>query len=183
MYTPRAFKKTLILLSLVSFSFFVAYYFVYRDIREKNEHISSLSQELELETSRQEYLVSTQRTVESLTPDIDAVSGSIVASDGDVSFIESLESVAKGSGLSISIDSLSIDDTAVASDSITALDVRAKMQGSWAGTYGFLAQLESLPWKVQIVRFDFRGDPGDGSVKGAAPVWSTAFEIRVLKYK
>jgi hypothetical protein len=187
MKNEKSFKKILILLGIVFVGFFVVYYLVYQDIKVKNEHISTLAQDLDFQSSRQEYLISTQRMIQNISSDIDRINNSIVAVDGDVQFIENLESIAKNEGLSISIDSLLIeDDPSFSNNEITTLKVKAKAEGSWAGTYSFLAQIESLPFKVKINKFSIVNDADGGGIDGQKTFslnWQSSFEIQVLKYK
>lgn len=186
MSSQNIYKNIMVILGVVSLGFFVAYYFAYQDIKEKNKSIAVLAQELDLESSRQEYLVSTQRMIKNISSDIDRINNSIISVDGNVSFIEGLEAVAKSNGLSITIDSLVIEDDPTFSESgITTLKIKAKTKGSWAGTYTFISQIESLPYKIKVSQFGMQGSASELVSGKKVPVseWQSSFEIRVLKYK
>lgn len=185
MKSRNFYKNILIIIGLVSLSFFVAHYFVYQDIKSKNENITTLSQQIDLESSRQEYLLSTERMIKSIRSDIDKINNSIISVDGNVEFIEGLESVAKNNGLTITIESLIIeDDPAVSSNEITTLKVKARTKGGWVGTYTFLKQIESLPYKIKINQFSMLNPLDEASVSEPnVSEWTSTFEIRVLKYK
>ncbi len=181
-------KIILIGLGFLVFIVFISYYFLYQDLKSKNLHIFSLSSDLAFQVNREDYLISAQRTIKSMTADIDKIKNSIVAKDGDVNFIESLESLARQNGLSSTIDSLVIsNDTALASSSVTFLKIKARTVGSWYGSYRFVSELESMPFKIEVDKLDI-SSPSFGEESGVkksdvASGWQVDFEISVLKYK
>lgn len=188
MYNPKSLKKILVFLSLIMITLFVGHYFLYRDIKLKNEHISILSAELESQSERQGYLIATERVIESIKEDIELIDKSIIASNEDVDFIEDLEAIARRNGLTIKIDSLVIEDAKeLDAAGITTLKVRAKTTGPWVGTYTFLSEVESLPFKIKVNKFAILNTGEGASVEGATPVlkneWQSTFEILILKYK
>ena len=164
-------------------------YLVYQDIKDKNENHHTLSHGLLFQNDKQDYLVSTQKTIDNINPDITRINSSVVSKEGEVSFIENLESIARINGLSIEIDSLVFEDRGDSSSSlISVLKIKAKTKGSWYGSYVFLARLESLPFKIKIDRFSLANTGTEVPVpdeKGGVPNgdWQSTFEIAVLKYK
>lgn len=186
MKTSKSFIKVSTFLAVVVFLLFGMHYFLYKEIRKINEDVSTKEQNLSLQERRQDYLVSTQKLMESMSADIESVNSSIIAIDGDVNFIENLESVAKNNGLIIDINSLVFkDNPASGAANVTEFRVQAKTSGSWGGTYKFLSQLEALPYKVKIIRFAFNTDvPESGNdISASNKIWKSNFEIVVLKYK
>ncbi len=184
MKDKKSFKKIFILFSLISIALLVIFYLLYKDIKNKNENISSLSQEMEFQSDRREYFVSTQRMLDGIRDDLNRVNSLIVSKDSDVAFIEGLEAVAKNNGLSINIESIVIeDDSALSSNEITTLKIKAKTEGSWSGTYAFLAELESFSYRVRVNKFSFTSDTGKDPSSDGVREWQSLFEIRVLKYK
>jgi hypothetical protein len=180
-------KKTPIILGIVVLLLCVAMYFIFTDIKKKNEHVSILDNELSLDSHNQEYLHSMNKMIQDSNSDIARLNDSVLASDGDIDFIENLEKLAHDNNLSIEIGSLGFtDDTMIKSDSFTFLKVDAHTKGSWVGTYAFIASLEALPLKVRIDKFTFskmedkNGADTESSIKNA---WQSNFEIRILKYK
>ena len=130
-------------------------YFLFKDIRLRNEHISKLSQEVSSLSSKQDYLVSTQKMIGSINQDIIRIDNSIITKDGDVAFIENLELIAKSNGLTLNIDSLVFeDDTKLTGAGLTTLKIKAKTTGNWSNTYRFLSQIESLPFKIKVNRLE-----------------------------
>lgn len=176
----KSLKIILTLLSLAVFIVCIIYYFLYKDIKSKNEHISLITNKVLFQSDEQNYLLSTQKVIQSISSDIDHINNSVIQKGGDVKFIEGLESLARRSGLSISIDSLTIlDNPDLASSSIKTLQIRAKTSGSWFGNYKFLSELEAMPVKIRVNKFDIaKMDEEDVS---NSP-WQSTFEINVLKY-
>lgn len=185
----KSLKVILATLSLLVFAMFVFIYIVYADIKSKNERISLLSNSSTFSNSRLDYLISTGRIIRDLDADIERINNSIVAKDGAVKFIESLESIARDRGLSIVIDSLTLKDSPESgsgSSSVAILEIRAKTQGGWASTYRFLAELESLPFKIRVNQFSLVNTMAESDTKKADDTdgkWQSAFEINVLEYK
>ncbi len=119
--------------------------------------------------------------------DIEKIDSSIVAKDGDVVFIENLEGLAKQNKLSIDISSLTFnDDTPASAAGLTVFKISAKTSGSWSGTYAFLSEIESLPYKVKITRYSaVTTGPSVGTDEKTLnnAIWSSLLELEVLKYK
>ncbi len=172
-------KKTLFVLTFLTLIFLGGYYYIFMDIKTRSENISTLSQELSMQSNKQGYLVSTQKMINSISSDIDRINNSIVPKDGDVAFIENLETLAKDNGLTIDIDSLVFeDDSKLEAIDVTAFKIKAKISGGWIGTYTFLSQIESMPLKVKINRF-----ASSANSQATTSVWQSSFDITVLKYK
>ena len=187
MYNDKSLKTILAILTLLVIGMFVVYYFVYDDIKSKNERVSSLQNDLSQEKNKQDYLISTQKVLQSIDPDVTRIKNSVIPKDGDVKFIGDLESLARGDGLTIDISSLLIDDNPEnTSNSIDVLKIDAKIKGPWLATYTFLSQLESLPYKVKVNTFDFVNATdvsGPDRVISFNSDWQSVFQINVLKYK
>ncbi len=181
-------NKILILLSVIIVGLFISSYFIYTDIKRKNEHIGSLNQEAAYQLKRNQYLLTLQRTFQNTDSDIARVNSSIIPSDGDIKFIDDLESTARADGLSINIGSLVFEDNpSLTSSGITNFKIRAETSGSWSSTYKFLAQIEFMPLKVRVNSFGLSGSlqspsSGSKSSKGGS-LWHSVFEINILKYK
>ncbi len=176
-------KKTVITLGFVILVCFALFVLLFIDIRNKNVRASTLVRDTALQVEGQQYLIALKRTIENTSSDITRVKDSIIPSDGDVQFVEDLESTARAKGLEVTIDSLTFDDVPLATSSpdITAFKVKAEVKGSWSGVYTFLGVLESLPYKIKINTFNLVNTSDSG--KSKSTVWQGTFEIIVLKYK
>ncbi len=187
MQNNKFLKIILFVLGLAVLLVFVLYYFVYEDIKSKNQHVSTLSNDLSSQSAKRDYLILTQKVIQNIGIDINRINNSIIAKDGDVKFIENLESIARQNGLTMTIDSLVLaDNPEFASSSITTLQIRAKTKGNWSGNYKFLVELESLPIKIRVNKFDLSNtavETGSDVKKAGVGIWQSTFEISVLKYK
>ncbi len=188
MYSVQKLKKILIVLGILILAIFVSYYFIYKEVRFRDETYQTLLRDLSFQDSKQEYLISTQKIVDGLVLDINHVNDTIVPKEGEVEFIESLEIMAKESGLSIEIDSIVFsNDATIISESIDVLKIKAKTKGSWEDNYLFLSRLESLSLKLKIDSFGLSNTLADVVLTNKkvikTSVWQGVFEISVLKYK
>lgn len=188
MYSIQTLKKILVALGILILIIFTSYYFIYREVRFRDETYQTLLRDLSFQDAKQEYLISTQKTIDGLMLDINHINDSVVSKDGDVEFIETLEAIAKESGLSIEIDSLVLsNDPTLTPHSVDVLKIRAKTRGSWEGSYLFLSRLESLPLKLKIDSFGLSNILVDVVLSNKKvvkrSVWQSVFEISVLKYK
>lgn len=188
MKEKRPYKKILILLIVIVLALFTSFYFVYEDIKARNEHIGQLNQEIASQYKRNNYLLNLQKTLQNTDSDIVRINNSIIPSDGDIKFIEDLEKTAKAYGLSLSINSLVFEDgQGFSSSNIHVFKVRAETNGPWSSTYKFLAQLESMPLKVKVNNFSLSGSVQNSSPESksskVSSVWRSVFDISILKYK
>lgn len=187
MYKNLLTKKTIIILTLCVLLLAVVQYFVMRDIKMKNENISNMSIDLDFQTDREEYILSTGKIIQNIDSDLKKIDDSIISSSGDAKFLEGLESMAKVDNIDLSIEALSLEDIGKSTTSpIMVFKIKAKtVDGSWSGTYKMLKQLESMPVKVKINSFNFYNSatPSSDSKEVYKPQWQSKFDINVLKYK
>lgn len=189
MYNNKPLKRMLIMLITLVMVTFLAYYFVYDDVKYRNENYQTILHDLSLKNSKQDYLISTQKTLDLMDIDIGKINDSIIPKESEVEFIEGLESLADELGLTIEISSLLYDNSIKsASSTINILKIRAKTTGSWQGNYVFLSRLEALPYKIKINRYSLTNVSSDtisstGKKISTRKVWEGAFEVDVLKYK
>lgn len=189
MHNYKSSKIILIILCILVIVIFVACYFVYGDIKNKNENYNFILHDLSFQNDKQDYLASKLKMVDDMGTEINAVDNSIISKNGEVGFIESLESLARENGLSIEISSLTLDNSVnLASSSINVFNIKAKTEGSWYGNYVFLSRLESLPFKVKINMVGLTDSSKDvvSDANNSNPTnntWQSVFDIGVLKYK
>ncbi|MEI6843233.1 MAG: hypothetical protein WCK48_01860 [bacterium] len=184
----RLLKNILIFEIILMIVIFVSYYFVFLDIKSKNENTSVLRNNLSYQIGKQQYMAEMQKTIKNSNSDISQISSMIVSKDGDVAFIESLENSARKNGLDIKIDSLTFDDNAnLSAGGLTSLRVKATIKGSWLGTFTFMNELESMIYKVRVdtfaLMYNTDADPSLTKKGVKSTVWQSIFEIHVLKFK
>ncbi|MFZ2621500.1 MAG: hypothetical protein WAX85_02925 [Minisyncoccia bacterium] len=188
MKTKNTSKNTIIAVTILVVGVFASYYFLFVDIKNRNEHISNIEQDLAHQNENSQYVSSLLETFQNADSDITKINNSIVSSDGDVAFIESLEKMAHDDSLSTTIDSLNFEEIpSFPGSKVVVFRIRVKAKGSWSGIYKFLAQIESLPFKIKIINFGLTGPLiNTESVKNTSDsgrIWQSIFEINVLKYK
>lgn len=180
MKDSKDFKKILAVLGVVALGIFALHYWMYTDIKSKSQNISSLEYDLSTRSSKQDYLIATDRALNNLETSLDVFNDSIVLKDDDISFIERVESIARSYGLTIEIQSLTIKPQDLPSQDLTTLNVKAKTVGSWRANYMFLVELENLPIKLKIGKSSLVRVSSEAS---SGVVWSNDIDITVLKYK
>ena len=167
-------KKIIWILTFFVLVIFVLYYFVFKDIEQKNKSTSDLQNNIAIQIQRDQYTKSVESIIGSAQNSIDVINNSIIGKDNDVVFIENLEIVALDNGLTISFDSLSNDDLPdLANTNMTTLNIRATAKGAWSSSYTFLKELEALPFVFKEYRacidknkpFNWKTD-GHDSFKG-----------------
>jgi Tfp pilus assembly protein PilO len=164
-----------------------AIFFLFQNIKSENENASDLQNSINISTKQNQYSISLQESLQNASSSIAKINNSILSSDADVGFIEKIEDAAKGSGLAVVIDSLSVEDIPnVTSDNLTSLWIRVRVQGDWAATMVFISKLESFPFIIRMEKFDLTNssdNPIGVPAPSTAQTWQTTFEIRVLQYK
>jgi hypothetical protein len=92
-----------------------------------------------------------QDLAESIQPEISSLNSRIVPSDGVAAFIEMIESLARQSGLSVSISSVNdVSDPTDTSGSYQFLTLTVATVGSWSGTHRFLSLIETAPFELDL---------------------------------
>ncbi len=187
MEKPNLHLKLIGTLSLIAIMLSIAIYFMYHDIKSKNESILQVENNLSFKNTEYDYLVSMQNFIMESESEIAKINSSIISKDGEVAFIENLESRARSYNLKIEIDSLNLasNDTKTASSTVSTLKIKASAEGSWANIYKFISEVESLPERIKInkISLSYRGDLLDQTIPEQNKIWGASFEVSVLKYQ
>lgn len=180
------FKKIIAILSLATLILFGTIYYVYSDIKSKNETILTVEQDLSSKNEKHEYLMSLQNLVESIDPQVKKIESSIIPKSGDVAFIEELESLGRSEGLLVEIDSLNLaGDPKISSSTLSMLKVKFRATGAWAEVYKFVSIIESLKYRIKINKFTLSSKEELTATKNpnGNKEWQGIFEVSVLEYK
>jgi len=202
-------KKIISVLILVVIGVLAGYYFFFSLIREKNEEASALSQQITEYANRESMLKNIDRTLEQLGDGIQKVSAYFLQKEDVVLFIETIEGAASKSGLTISINSVGIDEQIQktpkqkngTSSSVMAsketFSLRAQVRGAWSDIMHFTTYIENLPYHLNIRRVTVyrvsspalffppvvvvgEGERAVPDVPGGlVPLWNGVFEIEV----
>ena len=177
------YKKILISLGLFVIALLVLYYFIFAYIRNKIDLISGLRQDLASKSNKESNLLSLRHLVQESQGDIDTLNSLIIPKDGDVLFIEKVESLAKNSGLSVTIDNLNLEEIpSLSENGMSILHIRLKGQGTWSAVYLFVSKLESIPFKIKIDRL-VMGVSNTDTSKNLKSNWQMGADLSVLKLK
>ncbi len=176
----------IVVLSVASLTLFGAIYYVYSDIKSKNETILTVEQDLSSKNQKHDYLMSLQNLVESIDPEVQKVESMIIPKSGDVAFIEEIENLGRSSGLLVEIDSLNLTtDPKVSSSTLSVLKVKVRATGAWVDVYKFASQIESLKYRIKINKFTLSSKEELTAIRSQSSnkEWQGIFEISVLEYK
>ncbi len=187
MNTAYSHKNILITLCVVVALVLGALYFGLNTIIQTNKTIADSSHTLVVEKQKQQAVSSVAALIATANPDIARVNNSVVSTDGDVTFIELLESTAATYKLQVVIDSLSLaDDPTLAGSNMDVLQVKAEVKGSWQNVYLFTSRIESLPYVVKMNGIDIVNtkdmtniDPTKQTPAGGP--WQEQIDMNVLK--
>lgn len=187
MNQSKPYKKIIVALSIASLLLFAGMYFVYAEIRSKNQKVAEVERDLSQKNTRYDYLLSMQKLVKDSEVDIKKIDDSVIAKSGDVAFIEKIESLAKSYSLTIDIESLNIVVDPKSDSNIATFKIKASVDGAWSNIYLFSSELESLPIKVKVNKFLLKNKdeiPADKTKIGnLGKNWKGSLEISVLEYK
>lgn len=188
MKQSKFYKEIIVGLTLTSLALFGLMFFVYAEIRSKNEKVSMIEQNLSQKNTRYDYLVSMQDLLKQSEENIKKIDSSIVQKTGDVSFIESLEKKARDYNLEVEIESLNlVHDSKNPNSTVATLNIKANVQGLWSNVYLFLSDIESMQYKIKINKFSLKNKdeiPVDRTkTLGLGKNWQGSFELSVLEYK
>jgi hypothetical protein len=131
---------------------------------------------------------------------IDALEGHIVAKEGAVSLIESIETLARKQGLEVKVNEVKERDyrsqPATSTSTYEYLDLSLAATGKWQSQYVFLSLLENLPYKIMLQSvaltssIDVPENSGSASatstkkiIPKATVTWNGIYTLSVLKYK
>lgn len=173
---------TVIVADLVVIAVFLALFFT---IKSKNQHISLLRNNIELETKKSADFQSLKKFSEGTAEARSKIDSIFVGKDGMVDFLGYLESIIKSAGAQAEISSINLEEARdVKNDSYEIIKIRGEAIGSWSSVYRALTLLDSLPFAVSINAAEIHkfsaGDVKSTKTKGG---WSGNFELNVLKLK
>lgn len=153
------------------------YGFLWWGIKSANEHASELGNEIESATKQEQEITAMKTLAADTAPLREKLDGYFMPSGGAVAFFESLESQGALVGVSVSLESVSVEPL---SDSQIAETVRVvvRAEGSFASALRFLALLETAPRAGQVEQFSFAANAPEGT---EGTVWRLDATLRILR--
>lgn len=149
--------------------------FLFFEIKNKNNEISTLHNQLDVEVRRDQRLRSIKQLLSELHVEVTEIDDYFVATDGVVDFLEALEALGRVSGASVEVNSVSVieSDPAIPYEH---LRVEFYTEGRWSTLTQLLSLLETAPYGVIVSRSQVERVPNSS-------LWQAHIIFQVLKLK
>jgi len=121
------------------------YIWLFLDVKEKNEQVSAISSDLEFEVKQEARLNDLEELLINIGEERDVVTSYFMNEGGIVDFIQGVESLASGAGVTIDINRVAIDELDKSSGASSTLDIEFELTGSWRRIYHMISLLELAP--------------------------------------
>ena len=159
----------------------VGYFFVIQNVWNKAARVSAYKNDIIFGDQKKQYAENMLRSFEIIQPDIDNLKNFFVKKQGEVEFIELVEKTARGEGLEIEINSVSLDSpVSLTTHRMEYLVLRLEVKGTWSSLWNFSKLVEILPYSVDVNSLALVRTQTE---KGKPVVWKGVYNIRVLKQK
>lgn len=172
-------KKILIFTTIIAIAILAVYIALFFQLKNKNEGISILKNEVENITKKDAEQRVIKDTIKETEKERAELNSYFVSSDGVVDFIETIEALATDTAISVEITSVSIKKAPEHSDIIELLRISIKTDGRWINMFHFLSLVETLPFDIFVERVNFSKEKD----KIASRLWNGAFDISVAKLR
>jgi len=171
--------KILVLMIVCNLLALTGYYFLFQRIKTQTQTASALINTIDLGQQKNSHLNALRSVVKDTQHQRDQLAVLLLPSDGEVPFIEQIETLAKNSGLQTKTNNVS----SIGGDTETTktFQMQEETTGSWNNTLYFLNQLENLPYNIRVQRISLQGQIVVG--KSTAPSWTATFDISVTEKK
>lgn len=166
----------------------VAYIIFFINIKEKNNNVSALTNEVDSVLQKEIKLRSVKYLIKDIQDDIVKLDSHFVADDEIINFIEMIEDLGVESGAKVEVTNVSIDvvdEKVVDKNKIDeSLNLDFKIEGRFVEMFHFLSMFEKLPFKINILRTNFEKTPDDKmQFDETLEPWNGFFSITVVKLK
>ncbi len=172
----RKTKELLVIALVLNVAVVGGYIFLFIGVKEKNERISVLVNEIEAKVAEENTHSSIRAIVAQTVKQRNQLAKYSIAKEEAVSFIELLERTGREIGVSVNITSVretEIPETPVFEHLTLALTAT----GTWPGVVRFLGRLESLPYEAKVTQAAVsKTDTYAGS-------WNISLSLSALKEK
>lgn len=165
------------------------YVYIFLQIKEKNQNIASLTDEIAVLSDRKKNLQSVKKIVSDTAVLHSQIDKYFIKKDGVVQFLNSIQALGVENNLSTKITSVAIGQMASTSEVMELLTADVQVAGVWTDVYKFASLLELMPIQLTVERVDYGKATGDSTVldsKGKskkAPPWSAVFAVKAIKLK
>lgn len=173
---PSGTKKAVITLSILlvlgALLCYGVFYFIKRKITQTQVYEAQLTESSQYE-ERDRAL---EKLLGDVKPEIEKLHTRAVATDGTVQFIETVESLARGQGLKVTVQGLKVEEHPTQKERFENLRVDLVVEGSWAAVYKMQSILEAMPYKLTLPSVSLQKS-------GESSGWQGKFTLVVLKHK
>jgi hypothetical protein len=136
------------------------YVFLFNTIKTNATEASLLSNQLDLEVRRDQRLRSIKQLTTDLSEELALVDALLVPKDGVVTFLEHIEDLGRSAGVTLTVNSVSVDGTLPTKTSYERLRIEFVASGSWSATTHLLALFETLPYGIVIEQMQLEQSKG-----------------------
>jgi Tfp pilus assembly protein PilO len=175
--------KILILIIICNIAAIAGYYFLFQYIKTQSKMALSLTSTLDLSQQKNSHFSSLQSIVKDTEGKRQELAAFLLLNDMEITFVEQLETLAKGSGLSVKTNNISsIFSGTVAT--VKNLQIQLETTGSWSDIMFFSDQLESLPYNIRIQGVSLNRQSGlvsGKTVVSRGSPWTAIFDISVTE--
>ncbi len=121
-------------------------------IKNKNNHISELKNQVDIEVRKDHRLYSVKSLLTDLNKEIKQIDTYLVADDGVVDFLEDLENLGSIADVSVSVNSVSVDKKTTEMLPFELLKVEFVTRGKWRSVVQLMSLLETSSLGIIINR-------------------------------
>ncbi|OHA87951.1 MAG: hypothetical protein A2653_01840 [Candidatus Zambryskibacteria bacterium RIFCSPHIGHO2_01_FULL_43_25] len=183
-------KKIITIAIVLNIAIWSAVAFVAWNMDNRHDAVILSLSSTEKDLKKDEDLRAIKRSLADNVVTLERINDFFITPDGVVYFIELIENLGDGSGISLNISSVTTEsDPKNKSDFKEIIRLRLETIGSWQNTYRFLSLLESLPYKGTIEQVNLNINlSGEKLLFDVAPTkeprtWKGYFEVSFLKIK
>lgn len=168
-------KKNLIIAPIIFLAFSVsAFFFVYSDIRAKNNAAERTLAKWQSEYANRENIRSLNQSVKDIAPQKALLETHFVESSDVVPFLNTVEGLGTEAKAQANITSV-----AVSTDTNPVLLVEVQATGSFESLYKFLMLMENSPYEIEVDSLDLQQSDALDASSGA---WKADFKISLLSF-
>jgi len=167
--------KTIISI-LVVFVFIALYGGLFIIIKNKNNEISLLQNQVDIAIRKDERLYSMKQLVVDLGTELDQIDTYFVSQDGVVDFLENLEALGSIAGVPVDVNSVSVEKQDNDALSYESLQVEFVARGSWSSIVQLISLLETYPLGITVKKMQLEQLTDSNS-------WLARVSFTVLKLK
>jgi hypothetical protein len=155
---------------------FGMYLTLFTIIKNKNNQISALQNQVDMEVRKDQRLHSVKLLMTDLNKELEMIDAHFVSDNGVVDFLESLEALGSVSGASVSVNSVSVNKDKDVSLPYELLKLEFVARGSWVAVVQLISLLDAFPLGITIERMQLERIPNSNS-------WQINTSFNVLKLK